>query len=222
MTKVGLSHNSYVELTLILGFTLFVILLLVVFSYVEFRKKQKQKFLELVQEYETQLLGFNKISAELERLKNNEKDIIAEKEQEVRKLQAQLAQSREKLLQNKLNDKLLEFKESSIVSLFREKSTGKLHTTLPKETEWRQLTTLFSRNLPVAYATIGRSHVLSPQELRVCVLLILGFTTSEIGILLDVKPQHVTVLKKRINMKLFGENSAYSLNQGLSAIFSME
>jgi hypothetical protein len=48
-------------------------------------------------------------------------------------------------------------------------------------------------------------------------LLMLDFKEGEIAVLLDVKPQRVTNIKKRVNMKLFDDNSATTLVSNIQA-----
>jgi hypothetical protein len=52
-------------------------------------------------------------------------------------------------------------------------------------------------------------------------LLLLDFKEGEIAVLLDVKPQRVTNIKKRSNMKLFGDNSATTLTSNILAATSL-
>ena len=43
-------------------------------------------------------------------------------------------------------------------------------------------------------------------EVAVCILVKLQFITSEISCLLDISPQRLTNIRKRLNMKIFGED----------------
>ena len=47
---------------------------------------------------------------------------------------------------------------------------------------------------------------LSNLEVAVCILVKLQFITSEISCLLDISPQRLTNIRKRLNMKIFGED----------------
>ena len=52
-------------------------------------------------------------------------------------------------------------------------------------------------------------------------LLMLDFKEGEIAVLLDVKPQRVTNIKKRVNMKLFDDISATTLTVNIQAASSL-
>ena len=130
-------------------------------------------------------------------------------------LKARLQTYQAALQTNGTSQQLSVFQESSIMQTFRTKSKVSPQTPLPTETEWKRLLSQFSRSLPYAYAALGRDVILSTNELRVCILLLSGFKIADVAVLLDTSPQSITNLKAKANNKLFGENSASTLERNL-------
>ena len=192
-----------------------VILAIGAFFYQQYRNKKKAEIQLLNNDYGRALLEYNKLSAELERMKQQDGSLIFDKQQEVEELKARLQAYQAALQTNGTSQQLSVFQESSIMQTFRTKSRVSPQTPLPTETEWKRLVSQFSRSLPYAYAALGRDVILSTNELRVCILLLSGFKIADVAVLLDTSPQSITNLKARANNKLFGENSASTLERNL-------
>ena len=99
----------------------------------------------------------------------------------------------------------------------RKRAEWKFGAHLPSADEWLKLTNQFRLDFPYYYATLTQGKKLSINELRTCMLLMLDFKEGEIAGLLDVKPQRVTNIKKRVNMKLFGDSSATTLTSNIGS-----
>ncbi len=192
-----------------------VILAIGAFFYQQYRNKKKAEIQQLNNDYGRALLEYNKLSAELERMKQQDDSLILDKQQEVEELKARLHTYQAALQTNGTSQQLSVFQESSIMQTFRKKSKVSPQTSLPTETEWKRLVSQFSRSLPYAYAALGRDVILSTNELRVCILLLSGFKIADVAVLLGTSPQSVTNLKARANNKLFGESSASTLERNL-------
>lgn len=76
----------------------------------------------------------------------------------------------------------------------------------------------FMKIYPKASVTIGGEQLLSAQELKACILLLLEFNNSEVISLLNISSQGMTNIKTRINEKIFGESNAVNLTQKLKNI----
>ena len=87
--------------------------------------------------------------------------------------------------------------------------------TMPSKAEWRMLEVQFSKDMPVTYRVLAEEKKLSPLELRVCILLILGFEDSSIVNLTDSIPQTISNTKSRANKKIFKEKGAHTLKASL-------
>ena len=201
-------------LTLVLIISAFV-LITIIELYHRNRKKKKAEIQQLNNDYGRALLEYNKLSAELERMKQQDGSLMLDKQQEVEELKARLQAYQAALQTNGPSQQLSVFQESSIMQTFRTKSRVSPQTPLPTETEWKRLVSQFSRSLPYAYAALGRDVILSNNELRVCILLLSGFKIADVAVLLGTSPQSITNLKARANNKLFGENSASTLERNL-------
>jgi DNA-binding CsgD family transcriptional regulator/uncharacterized metal-binding protein len=201
------------------GVAIFFVCLLIIsigiLSYLKYKRKKQTEIQQLNNDYGRALLEYNKLSAELERMKQQDGSLILDKQQEVEELKARLQTYQAALQTNGTSQQLSVFQESSIMQTFRKKSRVSPQTSLPTETEWKRLVSQFSRALPYAYAALGRDVILSTNELRVCILLLSGFKIADVAVLLDTSPQSVTNLKARANNKLFGENSASTLERNL-------
>ena len=201
-------------LTLVVIISAFV-LITIIELYHRNRKKKKAEIQQLNNDYGRALQEYNKLSAELERMKQQDGSLMLDKQQEVEELKARLQAYQAALQTNSTSQQLSVFQESSIMQTFRTKSRVSPQTPLPTETEWKRLVSQFSRALPYAYAALGRDVILSTNELRVCILLLSGFKIADVAVLLDCSPQSVTNIKARANNKLFAESSAATLEKNL-------
>ena len=85
---------------------------------------------------------------------------------------------------------------------------GKRGSRLPEQAEWDRLEAMVAEQLPPFYAAIASDGLLSPQELRTTLLTLLGFTSSDVAVLLDISAQSATNTKARANGKLTGQKNA--------------
>ena len=92
---------------------------------------------------------------------------------------------------------------------------------IPKDDDWKMLQDTLRHQLPELDSLMCR-HRLSPHEIRVCLLVFMGFSSGEISILLDVSSQRVTNLKANINEKLFGEKNARKLFKNIQNAYSVK
>ena len=85
----------------------------------------------------------------------------------------------------------------------RKKAEWKHGTELPSANDWIKLTNQFRLDFPHYYATLDQGNKLATKELRTCMLLMLDFKEGEIAVLLNVKPQRVTNIKKRVTILVY-------------------
>ena len=136
---------------------------------------------------------------------------LEEKKNEVRELESRLQQLEEHYRSVTQLATLENKKNSEAVKTIRKKTEWKHGTLLPSADDWIKLTNQFRLDFPHYFSTLTKGKKLSVKELRTSMLLMLDFKEGEIAALLDVKPQRVTNIKKRVNMKLFDDNSATTL-----------
>ena len=108
-------------------------------------------------------------------------------------------------------------KNSEIVKAIRKRAEWKHGAVLPSADDWIKLTNQFRLDFPHYYSTLTQGKKLAIKELRTSMLLMLDFKEGEIAVLLDVKPQRVTNIKKRVNMKLFNDSSATTLTANIQS-----
>ena len=142
---------------------------------------------------------------------------LEEKTNEVKELEGRLQQLEEHYHSATLLATLEERKNSEAVKNIRKRAAWKHGAILPSADDWIKLTNQFRLDFPHYYSTLTQGKKLSIKELRTCMLLMLDFKEGEIAVLLDVKPQRVTNIKKRVNMKLFDDNSATTLTSNIQA-----
>ncbi len=182
------------------------------------KKDQTVKELELLKSNHVQLMESEEAAkSALATVKTQNAQMIADKEKEIVELNKQIQElARRVLPANKLvgDDPQL----SLLVDEFHRKASRKKNTAMPSRSDWGRLVSLFAQSQPVAYASIGRENVLSTQESRACILLLLDFTNSEVISLLDVSDQRMTNIRASINDKLFKCVGASSLKKNLKGI----
>lgn len=85
--------------------------------------------------------------------------------------------------------------------------------------EWNDFEDLLNRYLPQFMKALRKEdNNLTYRERRVCMLIKLRFIPSEIRVLLDLSSQQVTNTRSSINKKLFGKESAKSLDSNISKL----
>ena len=188
------------------------------YIYVRLRNKNNQKIILLSQDYRQSMLDYNKVSAELEKIKLKDTTLQKDKQHEVESLREKVKTFQSRLQAANSSQQLADFKETNIVTLFKSKSTGSLKVALPTDAEWNRLVKQFSRSVPSVYTALGRDILLSPSELKLCILLLLGFKIADAAILLDTSAQSITNVKAKANKKLFDEPTATTLEKNLTSI----
>jgi tetratricopeptide (TPR) repeat protein len=193
--------------------------------FVRFRKN-KQKELDRMSEECLVMSGLlAKARAELEEerkaadsygsLEAEMQEKLEDKSNEVKELENRLQQletqyhtvTQQATVENKKN--------SEAVRIIRQRAEWKHGAILPSANEWEKLTHQFRLDFPHYYSLLTQENKLAIKELRTSMLLILDFKEGEIAVLLGVKPQRVTNIKKRVNMKLFGDDSAVTLTNNI-------
>ena len=182
------------------------------------KKEQTVKELELLKSNHDQLLKSEEAAkSALATVKAQNDQLITDKEKEIAELNNQIQELARRVLPAKKlvgDDPQL----SLLIDDFHRKASRKKNTAMPSKSDWGRLVHLFAQSQPVAYASIGRENVLSTQELRACILLLLDFTNSEVISLLDISDQRMTNIRASINYKLYKDTGASSLNKNLKGI----
>ncbi len=197
------------------------IMMSLLFMYMQYRKTKQEEIRQLNNDYGLALLEYNKKTAELEFIRQNDNSLILEKEQEIGLLKEKIRKYQQQQHLIRVSQNLSEFKKSQIIALFKNKSKINLKLSLPDIADWEKLVKCFSQTVPSVYSALGRDVILSPSELRVCILLLAGFKISDMAILLNSTPQSLTNIRSKANKKLFGEDTATTLERNLMKTIGM-
>ena len=123
----------------------------------------------------------------------------------------------EQLLQEKSISKHLAvasaFAEDPIVKRIREISRKPLSPVT--EDEWKELTNVFANSYPELYRDLCL-YSNTPQNIRVCILTILGVGNNEQANMLDISSPRVSNTKTALNKTLFNEPSSRTLHKNLT------
>ena len=179
------------------------------------RNERRKEHMQLTQSlYKTRKEREN-ISKELESLKAKDyESLIAQKEHKEEELNSIITSLQRQIGQANMEDHLMQLKESDIVTLFNEKKLFKQGVSSPTRREWKQLEQQFRKDMQATSAVLSKAN-LSQMELRICILLILGFDDKEVNIVLYSTPQAISKAKRHANNKLFNTDSAQSLKNNL-------
>ena len=207
------------------GVAIFFVCLLIIsigiLSYQKYKRKKQTEIQQLNDSYIHALLKYNNLSVEHERLRQEDNQLINDKQLEVEELRTVINNYQSKLQRDNIGSQLAAFKECKIVSYFRSKTKITIRTTPPAESDWIQLIKQFSQDVPSAFIALGTDTVLTPNELRLCILMLIGFKNADVTILFNSSVQSISNIKARANYKLFGDNSASGLEKNLMRIAGM-
>ena len=113
-----------------------------------------------------------------------------------------------------LEDHIHQLTGSDIVKAFNEKKLYKQGVASPTKKEWKLLEQQFRKDMPATSAMFGKAG-LSPMELRICILFIIGFDDKDVNTIFYSTPQTISKAKRHANNKLFSTDSAQSLKSNL-------
>ena len=105
------------------------------------------------------------------------------------------------------------FAEVPIVKRIREISRKPLSPVT--EDEWKELTNVFANSYPELYRDLCL-YCNTPQNIRVCILTIIGVGNNEQANMLDITSPRVSNTKSALNKTLFNEPSSRSLHRNLT------
>lgn len=89
----------------------------------------------------------------------------------------------------------------------------KLH---PNQNDWTNIIILMKKYKPKTYDFLTNNMSLSAQELKVCILVVFGYTSGDIAILLQATNQRVSNIKSTLGMKLFNTSGAKNFTNKFS------
>ena len=205
-------------------------------------RKNQQKIKQLKMELADATVEYEENLNKLQQLEFNQRELITTFHQKLSESQGEIAQINqeyedekaslleenkalqkriEQLQQEKSISKYLEvatsFAEDPIVKQIREISRKPLSPVT--EDEWKELTNVFANSYPELYRDLCL-YCNTPQNIRVCILTILGVGNNEQANMLDITSPRVSNTKSALNKALFNEPSSRSLHRNLAVKYN--
>lgn len=104
---------------------------------------------------------------------------------------------------------------SDIVAKFRKACEVSSKKNRISANDWTLLLDEIRQCMPLFYGFLFNNEELSDIERKTCVLVCLNFPPADIVILLDSTSQSITNFKRKVNRKLFNDDSARTLSRNL-------
>ena len=86
----------------------------------------------------------------------------------------------------------------------------------PNQNDWSNIIILMKKYKPKTYDFLTTTMSLSAQELKVCILVVFGYTSGDIAILLQTTRQRVSNIKSTLGIKLFNTSGARNFTNRFS------
>ncbi len=203
--KKAADRLIYIWITIAVIMILLVILVVILFILQHVR--QKRKNIEAKYQQSVELMAqAKKDLAQLQEYKDNNKQLIAEKEELIHEQDAIRKQmiKKERSIQESVS---IQFKSTNVYQRFVKLSdNGKQ----PTKAEWVDLQDAIFSAYP-NFSELMTVHYddLDDKEYKVCLLIRSDFKPNSISSMLGVLPSTITQIRKKLNKKLFGrqENS---------------
>ena len=196
-------------------------------SFVAYFYRSKTKILEKINaltnkkiELETMLLEKEQFTEEhrqeIIRLNNKNSRIHRTQKEETAKLLLQIEALQKKLLEKDSAPNSINSENGEIIHHFKEKFAAYHKDYMPPtEKEWSQFERAFTQEYD-AYSHLITSHrSMKKEQIRICMMLRLGFTESMMALALDADNKYIDRKKRQINNKLFQDDKSSTLKGNL-------
>ena len=210
--KLSKVRNKY--LAILFVFILSLVSIILVRHYKRIKRKMAEELNKANKDYVMIAQKMKKACEDLKMLQVDKEAFIQQKQEEVSSLQATLHKYKEKYDLLDLADKNNALLASDVVVRFKEMATQKRNGKKAQENDWQELRLIFQQKLPLLFEKM-RTSKLSPQELKVCMLVYLTMDNTEVATLIDTTTKTVNNAKQKVNNKIFGDKSASSLYKNL-------
>ena len=210
--KLSKVRNKY--LAILFVFILSLVFIILVRHYKRIKRKMAEELNKANKDYVMIDQKMKKACEDLKMLQVDKEAFIQQKQEEVSSLQATLHKYKEKYDLLDLADKNNALLASDVVVRFKEMVTQKRNGKKAQENDWQELRLIFQQKLPLLFEKM-RTSKLSPQELKVCMLVYLTMDNTEVATLIDTTTKTVNNAKQKVNNKIFGDKSASSLYKNL-------
>lgn len=166
--KLSKVRNKY--LAILFVFILSLVFIILVRHYKRIKRKMAEELNKANKDYVMIAQKMKKACEDLKMLQVDKEAFIQQKQEEVSSLQATLHKYKEKYDLLDLADKNNALLASDVVVRFKEMATQKRNGKKAQENDWQELRLIFQQKLPLLFEKM-RTSKLSPQELKVCMLV---------------------------------------------------
>ena len=178
--------------------------------------KQKKRIKQVEATYEKTLCRYRKTACDLQLLKKDMNKYVEAKESELNELRMSLSiLSSDKSPTDKWDYSRTLLESPIILHLNELAAKGKKMSDI----ELNDFIETMKKHASVFYERLTNNNPeLTQQEIHVCLLSKMGYSSSMIGALLALTKQRVTNIRGNANQKLFGESGAGSLNKNMQSL----
>lgn len=192
---------------------IFIFVLVIIFFFViNIRTKNREEiqshnraYSELLSKYSSAIRDFNQLKEDSSLFEKN-------KAEEISQLRESLSVFTKGIVDETKWNADANLNECEIIKqLHKQATTGQKMTT----NQMLDLFKFIEDVLPEFYNRISTTQDLTQKEKIVCILIRLQFIPSQIGILLDIKPQYLTNIRSKVNLKLFKAKGTKNLDENI-------
>ena len=176
-------------------------LLTVLLLYTKYKESKREELKELDKNYRQVKDKLAKAEEEIALLRYDNDELLTRKEAEISALQEKKNGMHDKIGSLPAKDKETLLSNSEEVQTFKKMAVPKVQMNYPDELDWEKLMEMTKTIIPSFHAFINNNK-LSRQEMRVCTLARLHFSSKEMSVLLETTKQNISNIKSRANLKL--------------------
>ena len=215
--QAELREREVSELRLTIVFLSVISLIVVLELYMWHRRRSfrmKSLLLEKNRMYSELLHRSGEISRELSAALGENSRLASELEASGRRLRAELDKMQDMSSTDADWASLQKLMESDLIKNLHEQAA---HGRSAGQKDWSRLNTYVENRYPRFLSFINNlgSSSLSQNEKKVAILIKLHFLSSEISCLLDISPQNLSNIRRRLNLKLFGSSRTSELDRNI-------
>lgn len=215
--QAELREREVSELRLMIVFLSVISLIVVLELYMWHRRRSfrmKSLLLEKNRMYSDLLHRSGEISRELSAALGENSRLASELEASGRHLRAELDKMQDMSSTDADWASLQKLMESDLIKNLHDQAA---HGRSAGQKDWSRLNTYVENRYPRFLSFINNlgSNSLSQNEKKVAILIKLHFLSSEISCLLDISPQNLSNIRRRLNLKLFGSSRTSELDRNI-------
>ena len=215
--RAELREREVSELRLTIVFLSVISLIVVLELYMWHRRRSfrmRSLLLEKNRMYSDLLHRSGEISRELSAALGENSRLASELEASGRRLRAELDKMQDMSSTDADWASLQKLMESDLIKNLHDQAA---HGRSAGQKDWSRLNTYVENRYPRFLSFINNlgSSSLSQNEKKVAILIKLHFLSSEISCLLDISPQNLSNIRRRLNLKLFGSSRTSELDRNI-------